>query len=401
MTDSGREMKKILLAGIAVLYSSLSHASALYFYEVGTEDTALAGAGQAARAQDASTIVSNPAGMTRLPDHMFTGGLQMMDGDISYQDDNSRQQRPGNVMNIFPNASGFYSQKVNDRLYAGIGLYGNYGLGIDFGNWSGQRLIKKSTMVAMTLSPSLAYQLNDRLSVGSSVNLNYGYLSLTRDVDGHDEKATDHDWAMSYRLGLLMQLTEHTRAGISWTSKTDYDFNVKSQARFPNLPDTQYNLPISAQVRAPQQLMVSVVNDLNKNWSLMGDLGWQDWSQFGAPQVTVKGEKVNKTNRMKDTWHTALGVQYRPTELWRLNAGVAFDSTPYRSQSDVALTLPTGDEWRFGTGAQYQITAASNIGVALEYLHMQSSQVQTPVLLKGHYDNPYLWFASVNYNYQF
>lgn len=41
--------------------------------------------GQAARAQDAATIVTNPAGMTRLPDHMFTGGLQAMDGDISYK----------------------------------------------------------------------------------------------------------------------------------------------------------------------------------------------------------------------------------------------------------------------------------------------------------------------------
>lgn len=134
--------------------------------------------------------------MTRLSDHMFTGGLQMMDGDISYHDDNPRQQSPGNVMDIFPNASGFYSQKLNDRLYAGIGLYGNYGLGIDFGNWDGRRLIKKSTMVAMTLSPSLAYQLNNRLSVGGSVNLNYGYLSLTRGVGGHDETEKDHDWAM-------------------------------------------------------------------------------------------------------------------------------------------------------------------------------------------------------------
>lgn len=122
----------------------LSHASALYFYEIGTEDTALAGAGQAARAQDASTIVSNPAGMTRLPDHMFTGGLQLMNGNIDYQLDNPSLKRPGNVMKIFPNASGFYSQKMNDSLYAGLGLYGNYGLGIDFGDWAGDRLIKKA-----------------------------------------------------------------------------------------------------------------------------------------------------------------------------------------------------------------------------------------------------------------
>ncbi|MEO3989630.1 OmpP1/FadL family transporter [Pseudocitrobacter cyperus] len=404
MTDKrtqSRQVKRHSLLFCGLLFSSLTHASALYFYEIGTEDTALAGAGQAARAQDASTIVSNPAGMTRLPDAMFTGGVQAMDGNIDYQLNNSSQRSPGDVMTVFPNASGFYSQKINDDLYAGIGLYGNYGLGIDYGHWAGDRLIKKSTMVAMTLSPSLAYKLNDRLSVGASANINYGFLSLTRNVDDSDHKETDYDWAMSYRLGLLMDLTDSTRAGITWTSKTDYDFSVSGRARFPDHPNLQYDLPISASIRAPQQIMLSMVHDINRQWSVMGDLGWQDWSQFGAPRVTVSGQTLDNDSRMKDTWHTALGVQYRPTEQWRLNAGVAFDSSPYRDQSDVAMTLPTGDEWRFGTGAQYQITPASNIGFAVEYLHMQSSKVQSPALLQGSYDNPYLWFASVNYSYLF
>lgn len=395
-------MKKLTLIYLSLFCSPLAQASALYFYEIGTEDTALAGAGQAARAQDASTIVTNPAGMTRLPDHMFTGGLQAMDGDVSYTlEDETGRKSPGDIMRFFPNASAFYAQKVNDDLYAGIGLYGNYGLGIDFGNWSGDRLIKKSTMVAMTLSPSLAYKLSDRVSVGGSVNVNYGFLSLTRNVDGNDEKEKDHDWAMSYRLGLLMELTDQTRAGISWTSKTEYDFDIDGKTRFPNLPNVEYDLPISAQVRAPQQIMLSLVHDINKQWSVMGDLAWQDWSQFGAPQITVVGQEVDKSSRLKDSWHTALGVQFRPTEQWRLNAGVAFDSTVYNSQSDVALTLPTGDEWRFATGAQYQITPQSNIGAAVSYLHMQSSHVQSPSIYQGSYDNPYLWFASVNYSYQF
>ncbi|AVH19870.1 fatty acid transporter [Enterobacter sp. SGAir0187] len=395
-------MKKSTLFSLLAFLSPATQASALYFYEIGTEDTALAGAGQAARAQDASTIVTNPAGMTRLPDHMFTGGLQAMDGDISYHlDDDSGRKNPGDIMRFFPNASAFYTQKLNDALYAGLGLYGNYGLGIDFGNWAGDRLIKKSTMVAMTLSPSLAYKLSERVSVGGSVNVNYGFLSLTRNVDNEDEKQNDHDWALSYRLGLLMELTDKTRAGISWTSKTDYDFNIDAKARFPNLPNVEYEIPVLAQVRAPQQIMLSLVHDFNKTWSIMGDLGWQDWSQFGSPQVSVAGQDANRKNRLKDSWHTALGLQYRPTELWRINAGVAFDSTVYKSQNDVALSLPTGDEWRFATGAQYQITPQSNIGFAVSYLNMQSSRVQSPEQFKGSYDNPYLWFASLNYSYQF
>jgi long-chain fatty acid transport protein len=395
-------MKKSTWLCLAICLPTTTQASALYFYEIATEDTALAGAGQAARAQDASTIVTNPAGMTRLSDHMFTGGLQAMDGDISYQlDDGSGRQSPGDILRFIPNGSAFYSQKLNDDLYAGIGMYGNYGLGIDFGNWAGDRLIKKSTMVAMTLSPSLAYKLNDRVSVGGSVNVNYGFLSLTRNVDGNDEKEKDHDWAISYRLGLLMDLTDKTRAGIAWTSKTEYDFNIDGKARFPNLASIEYDIPISAQVNAPQQIMLSLVHDLNKQWSVMGDLGWQDWSQFGSSQVTVAGRDSDKTNRLKDSWHAALGVQYRPTEQWRLNTGVAFDSTIYQSQSDVSLSLPTGDEWRFATGAQYQMTPQSNIGFAVSYLHMQSSRVQSPEQFKGSYDNPYLWFASVNYSYSF
>ena len=55
-------MKTRLLLCAGLLAASSAHASALYFYEAGTEDTALAGAGQAARAQDASTIMTNPAG---------------------------------------------------------------------------------------------------------------------------------------------------------------------------------------------------------------------------------------------------------------------------------------------------------------------------------------------------
>jgi long-chain fatty acid transport protein len=390
-------MKKLAIFCYGLLFPILTQASGLYFYEIGTEDTALAGAGQSARAQDASTIATNPAGMTRLPDHMITTGMQVMGGDISYDMDGNGRS-PGNVMKPFPNASMFYSQRLSDTVHAGIGMYGNFGLGIDFGDWSGERLINKSTMVGMTISPSIAWKLSDKVSVGFAPGINYSYLSLRRDVDGSDKKQHDTDWAMNYKLGLLMELTDQTRMGIAWTSKTDYDFDIDGRAR---LPGGDYTLPLSAQVRAPQQIMLSLVHDINRQWSIMGDLGWQDWSQFGSPKIVAGHRDVTHENRLQDSWHTALGVQYRPNDKWRINAGVAYDSTIYETQSDISLSLPTGDEWRFATGAQYQLTPSSNIGFAVEYLHMQSSKVQSPGVFKGEYNHPYLWFASVNYSYQF
>lgn len=396
-------MKVIVTLITFTLLTEAVHASGLYLYEIATEDTGLAGAGQAARAQDASTIVSNPAGMMRLPNHMLTGGLQALYGDTPFRlhDDAGLQGRsPGNTIGWFPGASLFYHQRLNDNWSAGIGLYGNYGLGLDFGEWAGDRLIKKSTLVGMTLSPALAWKINDRISWGVGIGINYGFLSLTRAVSGQDEKQTDHDWALNFRSGLLLDITDKTRAGLTYTSKTEYHFSIDGTARFPQFPDQQFNLPIAAQVNTPAQLMLSLVHDFTPRWSVMGDLGWQDWSAYGANQIYISGEPLQRNNRLRDTWHTALGVQFRPDDTWRLNAGVAYDSSFYRSQKDTSMTMPSGAAWRFGTGAQYQLTPSSNIGAAFEYLTMESSQVAArPV--KGSYDNPAIYFLSVNYSYQF
>jgi len=365
-------MRRITGLFALFLVSASSQASGLYLYEIATEDTGLASAGQAARAQDASTLVTNPAGLTRLPDRMLTGGLQALYGDTPYTlDDNAALsgESPDNTIGWFPGASVFYHQRLNESVSAGIGLFGNYGLGLDFGDWAGERLIKKSTLVGLTLSPAVAWQINDRLSWGAGVGVNYGFLSLTR-------------------------------IGLAYTSKTEYHFNIDATARFPQLGNTEFTLPLSSQINTPAQLMLSVVHDLNNSWSVMGDLGWQDWSVYGGNQIYFSGQQVERTSRLRDSWHTALGLQFRPDERWRLNAGIAYDSSFYKHQDDTAMTMPSGDAWRFGTGAQYQVTPSSSVGAAFEYLNMSSSAVSSP-LLRGEYRDPNLYFFSMNYSHTF
>ncbi|CAM3866467.1 outer membrane protein transport protein [Rahnella bruchi] len=396
-------MKRLTLLISGILFSASPQAAGLYLYEIGTEDTGLAGAGQAARAQDASTLMSNPAGMTELPDHMLTGGIQALYGHTPYSlDDNSalKGKSPGNTIGWFPGSNMFYAQRLNDSVSAGIGLYGNYGLGLDFGDWAADRLIKKSTLIGLTLSPALAWKVNERLSWGVGLGINYGFLSLTREVDGDDKKQNDHDWALNFRTGILFKATENTRIGLNYASKTQYHFSIDAKARFPQINNAEYTLPLAAQVNTPDQLMLSVVHDINKRWSVMGDLGWQNWSEYGSNQIYTGNNPLERENKLQDTWHTALGAQFRPNDTWRLNAGVAYDSSFYKSQDDTSLTTPSGAAWRFGTGAQYQLTPASNVGVAFEYLTMESSRVKTP-LIKGEYQDPSLYFFSMNYSYKF
>ena len=70
-------VSKCLGAGIifALLISSSAQAGGLYLYELGNPDVGTAAAGWAARAQDAATVFTNPAGMTRLDkSELLVGG---------------------------------------------------------------------------------------------------------------------------------------------------------------------------------------------------------------------------------------------------------------------------------------------------------------------------------------
>ncbi len=79
-----KTFKKIIFTA-GLLSPLASQAGGLYLYEIGTSDLGLAAAGTAARAEDASTLYSNPAGMTRLAGDQVTVAAQALYGKFDYE----------------------------------------------------------------------------------------------------------------------------------------------------------------------------------------------------------------------------------------------------------------------------------------------------------------------------
>ena len=69
---------------LAVLAGGPAWAGGVMLYQFGSPDVGLAAAGYAARAQDASTVFTNPAGMSRLEKSQVLGGLQALYGDVKF-----------------------------------------------------------------------------------------------------------------------------------------------------------------------------------------------------------------------------------------------------------------------------------------------------------------------------
>ena len=393
----------ILLAALAL--PALAQAGGLYMYEIGTSDLGFAGAGTAARAEDASTVYANPAGMTRLSGNQLVAGAQLLYGKADYELDGTGllgSGDPGNIVGWLPGGSMFYSHSLSDRLKLGVGFYGNFGLAVDFGDsWAGRNLAGETAMIAMTLQPTLAYKINDQWSVGAGLTANYGLLKIERValIGGGTQSEKDTDWQYGARLGVMFEPSKTTRMGLVWTSEIEYDFSVVGTV--PGiLPGRTHTIPIKAGVNSPQQVMASIYHTLNDRWAVTGNLGWQDWSRFSQNTIETNAGTTTSSLKLQDTWHVALGARYQYNATTRINAGIAYDNSFYKDQDRTSFALPNGDTWRFGTGVQYVLSPKSELGLAAEYARSDSSSDPSR-LLSGKYDHPYMVFLSAHYSYRF
>lgn len=403
--------RKTIIA-LAVSWPLASQAGGLYLYELGTSDIGFAAAGTAARAEDASTVYANPAGMTRLPGNQLTVGVQALYGNAEYElNPSSRLEgsNPGNVIGWLPGGSLFYSHSIDERLKIGVGVYSNYGLAEDFGSsWAGRNVVDQTALVAATIQPTIAYRVNEKWSLGAGLQANYGYLMLERVQAvgagaGTKRKQTDGDWAYSGRFGVLYEPSKSTRIGLVYNSQADLNFNVDTAVTVTHpvsgLTRT-HRLPFGADTYMPQQFMGSVYQRLSDRWAMMGNIGWQNWSKFDDNTATIGGTTAPNTIGYQDTWHIAYGMQYTLNEQTRINTGIAFDTSMYKKQSNTSFALPNGDTWRFGAGVQHALSAKDEIGFSAEYARSDSSSVPSTVI-GGKYDHPYLFFMSANYTHRF
>lgn len=401
---------------VGLLGGGPASAGGLLFYEFGTAEVGLAAAGYAARAQDASTAFTNPAGMTRLEGTQALAGGQLMwlnqkfsigSGTSPALGGNDGGRALGSN-GFVPGAGAFVSHSLKRDLKVGFSIAGNFGSMLDYDDdWVGRYRVQQATILGVQFVPSVAWRVNDRLSVGAGLNAVYGIFDQKVAInnvspllgDGRLE-LDDRSWGFGGNVGLLYDVTPDTRFGLTWTSEVDLDF--KAPARFSSLGPALSALlasrglldaDVSVGTRIPQQVMASVYSRIDERWAVLGNVGWQQWSRFGQVEIGIENTQdprgLTTALPFKDTWHFALGAQYRPSDPWTVNFGVAYDSG-FQNSSQVSPLLPVNSAWRFGAGGEQQVRKGLKWGFAGELLYGGTLDVnlssQLPPALGGRGD---------------
>ncbi len=175
-------LSRVAAALLAVAVTGPAVAGGLQLYEVGTADVGLASAGYTARAQDASTVFTNPAGMTRLDGTQITLGAQVLYGGFDFSIDPGTSpalggSNGGTPIGWFPGGGFFASYSVSPDLKLGFASTGNFGLALKYdADWVGRYYVQEGTLIGVSFLPSIAYRVSPQWSVGGSLNVMYGKL---------------------------------------------------------------------------------------------------------------------------------------------------------------------------------------------------------------------------------
>ena len=405
-------VKGFFLAVVLVLFSSASVLAAGFaLIEQGVGGLGNAYAGGAASAEDATTVFFNPAGMTRIPGQEVIVGAHIIMPSAKFNNEGSTHVLQaktgvpltggnggdGGVTKVLPNF--YYTKKLGDRFAVGIGVNSPFGLATDYeSSWVGRYHALESDVVTVNINPSVAYRINDHLSIGAGLNIQYINATLSNAIDfgtldaigafrpaipagalklvpqmsdGLARVEGDH-WGLGYDLGLLYEFNKATRIGIAYRSSVTH--SLKGDATFTNVPaplTTAFrNTGVTADIKLPDSFSVSASHDFNPQWTVMADVTWTNWSVFNELRVKFDSGQPDAvtTVNWRDSYRYSLGLTYRPDNRWTCRTGVAYDETPIPDEQHRTPRIPDGNRLWTAVGAGYKFSRL--ISMDLGYAHL-------------------------------
>ncbi|MBW1694795.1 MAG: outer membrane protein transport protein [Deltaproteobacteria bacterium] len=405
MNDKTNRVKiSAIIASFFIFINTTALAGGLYINEFGTPSMGVAGAGTNAVASDASTSFHNPAGMARIKGKELMGTGGFIYSTVKFDSDSDTPIPGGNGGDAggpAPVLGGFYVHSLNDRWKLGASLISISGALLDYDNdWTGRYLNTDVTLLTLTFYPSVAYRVNNWLSLGGGPQIMYADLELKAKapppIGNGEVKIDGDDVAFGFGLGALIELSERTRFGISYQSEIEPEFS--GDVKFSGGAGSA-DAGTDTELTLARFIHISGYHEFNDRWALLGTVGWENWSEFKDINISTGQGSQKIPRNWDDTWKFAAGVHFRPVEKWLLQLGFAYDTSPVDSD-DRTPDMPMDRQIRYATGAQYQWSDRLSTGAQFVYADYGKAKIDND-LLKGDYKRNDLFFFALNANWKF
>ncbi|MGE5698476.1 MAG: OmpP1/FadL family transporter [Deltaproteobacteria bacterium] len=376
----------------------------------GTESIGMGGADLAV-ARDTTAMNTNPAGISQIPG----SALDLYNAfayplSVVHRDQFGNDAEVSNRL-IVLGSGGYTRQLGNGPVTMGIGFFAQGGSGNVFKNLAtpfGTRDELSSQFRIGKVTPTVAYKVNDTLSLGVSLQVVYtdirqkvfpetsvfDPLDPARTFFGTEIKDM-YGFGYGVKLGALYKVSDRLTIGAAYTGKMDLPLRngkVIVNMSSAGLGKVTYSDARIEGMSLPQDFGVGVAVRVTKPLLLSAEVTWIDWSKAlktstlrasdpdnpAAPPSLALTSKLN----WRDQYVFAVGAAYDLTEKAILRAGYNYGKNPIPADTLSPLLDPIGEHTgTFGGG--YSFSKRWQVNAAAEYNFRNRVRYNNPQLPIG------------------
>lgn len=338
---------------------------------------------------DWSAVFFNPAGLAQIEDtniSLFITNI-MPSGTYNFELAGMTLADAESIGSSYPSGAFSYFRPFSDKITAGISVYVPAGAGAEWDGTDlamltgGTPLLWDSTIFMITVSPAAAIKLNEKFSLGASLNFNFASLKMKRPGgDGAAVPYFQYDenlsaMAIGFTLGAMYKPNETISFGLTW--KAPVKANLKGTAEAPFLAALGISTESEGTRSAtwPTWVAAGVAITPNDKLTFTLDVTYNNWGklqeipiEFDDPMWKAAGMEEGTKFGLKweNTVDIKFGAEYKFSDSFALRGGFYTDKSPSPEET-LNILLPSLHYSAVTAGFGYK-TGKLAIDFAVEYL---------------------------------
>ncbi len=396
-------LKVLLISGLTLVLFTGLFSNGLNLNSIGSKASAM-GTAFVGLADDFSAVFFNPAGLTQMEQATLTCFVTSIIpmGTYRFELLGTTLADTKTASAVYPSGAVAYFKPISEKMVLGIAGYVPSGIGT---KWPGEDLtllsggtkyIWDSFIAMITVSPVIAYKINDKFSVGASLNLNYAMLKMENPAgDGENVpyfqyKEKISGIAFGATLGIMVKPYDFLSIGAAF--KTPISATIKGDADAPGL--TQLGLSGSSNAERsatwPMWFGIGVAIKPNDRLTITADFQYNNWKKLSDIPVTYddagwKAAGMEQAStfelRWEDTTDIRFGIEYKVSDFLALRGGFYTDRAPSPEET-LNIMLPSIDYKCVTFGLGYK-KGKMSVDIAFEYVTGKDREVDPMNYLVG------------------
>ncbi|MDI4663804.1 outer membrane protein transport protein [Xanthobacter autotrophicus] len=268
-----------------------------------------------------------------------------------------------------------------DKWAVGLAVTSPFGLVTDAPcNWSGRYYGCYNKIFDMNVQASAAYRVNEWLTLGGGLNVNYidakltnaQFAGLATPANNLYAQLDGDDLGIGFNLGVLFTLAPGTTLGVGYRSYIDQRLAGTLNLSVAGLT-TVNQMNVNAGLTLPDQVTASFRSQIAPQWTVLGTVEWTNWSTVQELVVTTRGIPVSTLDlKWNDGWYFSGGVEYQWDPRLALRAGIAYELSPVPDETRSPRLPDTNRLWLSG-GLTYNFTPQFAMDFAYSHIFGETS----------------------------